>query len=596
MRIMKYLKYILLFAGLMLCSCESLYKPKNVGEVSDADMWVEPEIAQGVLIKAYDAQPNRPNSFNSNYLDAATDNAVSNSFDQPIYRLSQGDISSTNTPLSCWGEAYNQFQNIHLFLNKGLTDVTRYNIESTDTDRAIKQRLWSEAHYLRAWWGARLLQYYGGRTSDGQALGYPIVTGFVTTDEAQDFANIKRASYEDCVQQIISDCNVASTYLPMDATLVDETYVGRATKKMSEFLKARVLFLAANPAFQPDSIVHINGMGDYTVVDAAAYKAKWDRAIDQLWSVITLTGQTSYTAMNRTDLVDMDETNPVTPAHFIFRYYYKTRGVEESMFPPFYFGSANTQPSQNLVNAFPMKANGYPIDDPASNYNDQNPYSGRDNRLALTIYRQGDKFGLNDSYIDVVYGGKDSESFMNGTSRASRTGYYVHKGLSEKKDMLVPTQAVNGLHFYPTMRMAEIYLDLAEALNESVGPTGAYTGVSKTAYDIIKEIRQKSGGITTDAYIETVKGDKDAFRALILNERRIEFAFENFRYWDLRRRLLPLNEGIKGIRVTRDSNGGLHYAETNVEKRDFNEVKFYYLPIPYGEIKKNPNLIQNMDY
>ncbi|MBQ7194123.1 MAG: RagB/SusD family nutrient uptake outer membrane protein [Bacteroidales bacterium] len=593
---MKYTKYILLLASLMLCSCESLYKPKNVGEVQDEDMWVVPEMAQGVLMNAYQAQPNRPNSFNSNYLDAATDNAVTNSFEDPIYRLSMGDISSTNSPLSCWSEAYQQFQNIHLFINKGLGEKTRYSISDVDSDNAFKRRLFAEAHYLRAWWGARLLQYYGGRTSDGQALGYPIVTSFQTTDDAADFSNIKRDTYEDCVAQICADLDLALDPQYGLPTIPASDYLGRATTYMAEFLKARVLFLAANPAYQPASIVRINGMGDFTVVDETAYKAKWDRAIDQLWKVMQVTGQTTFVALKRTDLVDMDQNNPVTPAHFIFRYYFQTNGVETNMFPPFYYGSANTQPSQNLVNAYPMKANGYPITDALSAYDDQNPYAGRDDRLALTIYRQGDKFGLNDSYIDVVYGGKDSESFMNGGSRASRTGYYVHKGLSEKADMLVPTQKVSGLHFFPTMRMAEIFLDLAEALNESVGPTGTYSGVTMTAYDIIKDIRKKAGGIVTDSYIESVKGSKDSFRELILNERRLEFAFENFRYWDLRRRLLPLNEGIKGITVTRDAGGVLHYAEKDVEARDFNELKFYYLPLPYAEVKKNPNLIQNMDY
>ena len=73
----------------------------------------------------------------------------------------------------------------------------------------------------------------------------------------------------------------------------------------------------------------------------------------------------------------------------------------------------------------------------------------------------------------------------------------------------------------------------------------------KSAYDIIKDIRKKSGGIVNDLYIETVKGDRDKFRDLILNERRLEFAFENFRFWDLRRRLLPLDEPVRGIDVTR---------------------------------------------
>lgn len=253
-------------------------------------------------------------------------------------------------------------------------------------------------------------------------------------------------------------------------------------------------------------------------------------------------------------------------------------------------------PSQNLVDAYPMKENGYPITDPTSGYNPADPYTGRDDRFEFTIYHQGSKFGENETTIDVVEGGRDAQSFMSGGNRASRTGYYLHKGISERADMLNPVQSVNSLHFYPMMRLAEIFLDLAEALNEIYGPEGTGAEGGESAYDIIKDIRKKSGGIVNDLYIETVKGDRDKFRDLILNERRLEFAFENFRFWDLRRRLLPLDEPVRGIDVTRAENGELHYTVKDVEKRGFDNIRYYYMPVPYTEVKKNPALQNNMDY
>lgn len=577
----------------VMTSCEKMFKPKTVGEVENDVMWTVPDMAKGVLMGVYNDIPKRFDSFSGNYLDAATDNAVTNSFAEGIYQLGLGGVSSTNNPLGVWSTCYNEFQNIHLFLEKGLTENTRYVPEDEEGELAEKNNLRAEALYLRAWWGAYLLKFHGGRTADGQVLGYPIVTKYVIPSEARDFDNIKRHSYQECVEQICSDCDEAAAVLPANAT---GAYIGRATAKMAEFLKARVLTDAASPAYQPASIVTINGMGDYTIVDEAAYKKSWERAAAQCRKVLSLCGDPAYTAMNRTDIVDINQSNPVTPAHFIFRYYSLSNESERRHFPPFYYGNSQTMPSQNLVDAYPMKENGYPITDPTSGYNPADPYTGRDDRFEFTIYHQGSKFGENETTIDVVEGGRDAQSFMSGGNRASRTGYYLHKGISERADMLNPVQSVNSLHFYPMMRLAEIFLDLAEALNEIYGPEGTGAEGGESAYDIIKDIRKKSGGIVNDLYIETVKGDRDKFRDLILNERRLEFAFENFRFWDLRRRLLPLDEPVRGIDVTRTENGELHYTVKDVEKRGFDNIRYYYMPVPYTEVKKNPALQNNMDY
>lgn len=575
------------------CSCDKMFEPKTTGEVTDDKMWVVPDMAQGVLMQAYNAIPNRPDTYNENFLDVATDNAVTNSYSTDIYRLSMGAMSSTNNPIEVWGEAYNQFQNIHLFLEKGLGDATKYVPGDESEDAATKIRLAAEAMYLRAWWGAYLLQHHGGRTTDGQALGYPIVTSYVTTEDASDFNRLRRNTYEECVEQICNDCDAAAQVLPLTAT---DSYIGRATSLMAEFLKARVLLYAASPAYQSSDIIQINGMGDFTVLDQGAYREKWIRAAQQAQKVLDLCGNPEYTALKRTDIVDIDQNNPVTPSHFLFRYYYQANGIESRHYPPYYFGAANSTPSQNLVDAYPMKSNGYPITDAASGYDPQNPYQGRDNRLDFTVWHHGSKFGENDSYIDIAEGGKDSETFMYGGNSGSRTGYYLHKHLSEKADILNPTLSGTALHFYPTMRLAEMFLCLAEASNEAWGPTAAVEGIKMSAYEIIKDIRAKSGGIENDIYIETVKDSQDSFRKLIHNERRLELAFENFRFWDLRRCLLPLRETITGMTVSRSGDGSLSYMTKEVEQREFNSIRFYYCPVPYAECKKNPDLVNNMDY
>ena len=113
---------------------------------------------------------------------------------------------------------------------------------------------------------------------------------------------------------------------------------------------------------------------------------------------------------------------------------------------------------------------------------------------------------------------------------------------------------------------------------------------------MIKTIRKASGGITDTRYLDEMAADKESFRELIQNERRLELAFENHRYYDMRRCLLPLNEPVRGVEVT-EQNGVLHYdTSKEVEARKFDDIRYYYSPLPYNECVKNPNLVNNLGW
>ena len=136
-------------------------------------------------------------------------------------------------------------------------------------------------------------------------------------------------------------------------------------------------------------------------------------------------------------------------------------------------------------------------------------------------------------------------------------------------------------------------MNFAEASNEVWGPKVTGPGCSMSAYDVIRVIREKSGGITNTTYLDEMAGTPESFRKLIQNERRIEFAFENQRFWDLRRWLLPLNESILGMEVTRKEDNSENFEVKQVEERPLNDIRYYYLPLPYDELQKNPNLKNN---
>ncbi len=143
-----------------------------------------------------------------------------------------------------------------------------------------------------------------------------------------------------------------------------------------------------------------------------------------------------------------------------------------------------------------------------------------------------------------------------------------------------------------------MFLIYAEAANEAWGPQNNH-GHLFSAYDVIKAIRTRAGlGIDNgDAYLESIKDNKDKMRELIRNERRIELCFENFRFWDLRRwnvDLTKLNETALGVEISKNGSV-MNYSLLTVEKRKYEEYMIYG-PIPFAEVMKWSNLEQNVGW
>lgn len=574
---------ITLLAGSLFSSCEKALDPKVDSDYSNEYVWTLPDYAQGILINAYANVPNQFNSYGGDFLDVATDNAVTNNYSSDLFELGSGSLNANKNPIGAWGNAYVQFRNIHLFLENGLTDKITYNVLDPAADAAVKNRLKGEALFLRAWWGFQLLQQYGGKATNGLALGYPIVK---STQEALK-SDVTRNTYEECVQQILNDCDAAALLLPKvyagNDAIVGTTSLGRANKQVAAALKSRVALYAASPANRDNSVTKLNGPGNFTVLDQTAYTDQWKRAVTLSQEAIALIG-------NFSSLKTSDFNSPTFPNEVIWARYTNNSSLENLNYPVAHYGNAYTGPSQNLVNSFPAK-NGFPITDTRSLYSANNPYTNRDPRLDLNVYRNGSV--LDTKPIETFVGGRDSkEAYPNNT----RTGYYLRKWLTDKDFLLDPQNPLSDYHYNVLLRKTELFLNLAEASNEAYGPTVVAHGSTQSAVTIIKNIRT-AAGITSNVYVDEVAAQgKDAFRRLIHNERRLELAFENHRYFDLRRWLLPLSESVNGVQIVKSAAGALQFAEIEVEKRKFNDIKYYYHPLPFVEIAKSPGLINNLGW
>jgi hypothetical protein len=245
-------------------------------------------------------------------------------------------------------------------------------------------------------------------------------------------------------------------------------------------------------------------------------------------------------------------------------------------------------PTQQMVDAYEM-SNGKSVSDPSSGYNEQDPYKNRDPRFYAFIYHHGAK--LNNRPLDYSVDGTDRQFGVYGNP----TGYNMRKFINEKRFNADATAIENPNLSEATpwihIRYAEILLNYAEAVNEAEGPANAY--------EPINLIRERAGMPNLPAGLS-----QQEMRQRIRNERRIELAFEEHRYWDVRRwKIADQTENItvNGIKITKNDDGTQTFEVTAAEGPDIvNERKFlshqYFWPIMRSEILANPNLTQNPGY
>lgn len=250
--------------------------------------------------------------------------------------------------------------------------------------------------------------------------------------------------------------------------------------------------------------------------------------------------------------------------------------------------------------------NGRPISDANSGYDAKNPYVNRDPRLENYVLYNGTTFRksliITGTYPAINGDKSETDDNLNSTSNSTRTGYYLKKLLRDDVSPL-SSSLIEQQHIYPRIRYTEIFLAYAEAANDAWGPKSDQAGAGFTAYDVIKAIRERAGLGTDeygralaegDAYLEECANDQTKMMNLIRNERRLELCFENKRFWDLRRWMLPLNETVKGMQIDRNEDtGALSYTIIDVEERKFDNSYQLYGPIPKGEVLKWSNLKQN---
>lgn len=584
---------ILVVLVLLFSSCDDLFEPALENNRGLEAMYDEPTYAQGILANAYILLPysSTPNS------DVATDDAVSNDNTNDYMEMATGSWTANTNPMSQWQARRNAIQYLNLFL-ANVDQVVWSKDEVINT--MYNDRLKGEAFGLRVVQMYHLLLAHGGWTQDGRLLGIPILT---EPEDANSDFNLPRNTFQECVDQILADAEEAIDLLPVDYGDISDGQIpqkyqslgvtnasdynrvngnhmkGRITRRIVEAVRAQVALLSASPAY------------------SAGTNVSWEDAANHAATVLDRIGGVSGLAQNGGIWYVKDEVDNLasgaTPDEIIWRGDVgQSITLEADNFPPSLFGLGRVNPTQNLVDAFPM-VNGYPISDPASNYDPANPYADRDPRLSRYIVLNEGVQGPSNSVIVTGTYGTNNDAINRESGRSTRTGYYLRKLLRSDCNPN-PQFNTEQKHYTARIRYTEIFLAYAEAANEAWGPTGT-GGNAYSAYDVIKAIRERAGIVGVDSddeYLEMVKGDQEMMRELIRNERRLELCFENHRFWDLRRWDVPsLNETARGMEIGQ-SGSTKSYTTINVEARDYEDY-MYHGPIPYGEVQKWTNLEQN---
>lgn len=578
----------------MFAGCSDFLEPLPNGHYTDKNLLDYPSMIRGYVEKGYDLLPKLYSGGEYVYLDGATDDAVITARTHNMRRFAVGAGTPASDPFKdFWIRDYRGIMYVNRFLKDDLGLNTRYMVDD-EQNRRLQRALQGDAYALRAWYQFDLLRKWGGKGTDGQLLGFPIMLDPVDIDAA-DAGTFERATYEDCVKQILKDCDAALSYLPTanrDWLVEDQDFTVQGAVRWNRFdgiavkaLKAMTWLQWASPAFNPDND-----------------RTRWEEAAKYAAEVMDFK-LTEDGARGFDPAASFSWCDPNSPEIIWSSDSSKGSTMESLFYPDGFLGTGKVGPSQNLVDAFPM-ANGYPIDDERSGYDPQKPYENRDPRFYSTIFYNGAEVRRNTTdevmyTFDTSVGGRDEAESVNNTMTNYYVRKYVYMGWNKNDDKI--NTMPKSIFF---IRWTHMCLIFAEAANEVSGPTATlygYTPKQAIAYLRNRPTNDKMPGIGStgaDSYLEECAANPDRFRELVRNERRIELCFEGQRFYDLRRWATDLSDLnaekhsiIKRPRITINAETGEYdYDYEEIERHDFPSL---YVPIPYTEVVRMKQVVQN---
>ena len=552
MKLNKFALFILACA--IPASCVDLnYTEENTRD----EAWTYEYFSEGIKNMVFDVYAQLYNNeFETNsayFLAGATDEAQYALETGAVNNYINGGWSAANPYSNTWTKSYTAIADACMYLEKiDKADFSEWQYNSSYDQWMAQMELFPyELRFLRAYFYFELFKTYGD---------VPLVTTTLTNAQAN---SISRTPADEIVEFIVDEIDAIAPFLPISYLTEQNAEIGRATRIAAYALKARTLLYAASPLFNPNND-----------------KAKWARAAEACKVILdnaaawglklsdygALWGHDAFFNAELIFGLGRGETNSFEMANYPI-------GVEN--------GSSGNCPTQSLVDQYEYQNNGetflqrYPgtID-----LKSVDPYEGLDPRFALTVVKNGDEWPSNGAQKKVI------ETFAGGFNAAPKygatpTGYYLRKYVDGSCVTTTDNQT-RRRHTVILFRLGEIYLDYAEAVFNATGSANDAT-YGLTANEAVNVLRKRAS-IQMPEFTE----DGAAWVERYERERLVELAFENHRFWDVRRwKKGP--QYFKNIQVASISNS-LQLSRTTVTRQW--DDKYYFYPIPQSELKKNPNL------
>lgn len=539
-----------------LCSCNDFLDREEDSFIDKTATFDSYNRTKQYLTYAYSLLPEGLNRFSGDaLLGAATDDACFAIESSNIQQFNNGSWNALSNPDNVWDRYFAGIAKCCTLLensNHVNLDISRLDpAKRVEYENNLKDiRMWrAEAHFLRAYFNFELLKRYGP---------IPIIKS--TLDINKDYSDTPRPTMKEVVEFIANDCDMAADSLELTPWRNMNDAFGRATKGAALALKSRLLLYAASPLYVD--------FGDIDEANKPSDATLWKAAADAAKAVIDLNQYELAPAYD-----DLFKNDFQSKEYIFVRRYPSNSDFEKSNFPISYGGKGGTNPSQNLIDDYEM------LDGTAFDWSDPvkaaHPFENRDERLLATVLMNGVLF--KGKRIATYPGGADAMPNPN----ATKTGYYLRKFLNENVN--IQTGGGSDGHVVPLFRLAEIYLNYAEALNE-YDPTNPDIAVYLNKIRERVSLPDVPSGLT-----------QEQMRTLIHHERRVELAFEEHRFWDVRRWKVAsstLGAPVKGVKITQDDAGNFTYSPVQVEQRVF-QPKMYWYPIPQSEVLKLHHWEQN---
>ena len=508
-------------------------------------------------------------------LSSATDESVYSHSGNAIESFFDGSWSASNANGSLWTTCYHGIAYCNLFLD----EFTGLTFDDYKLDKNYEAEMYQynnyqwEARWARAYFYFLLVRQYGG---------VPLITSNMSADEANAQP---RATAEEIFKFIDDECvaikdTITKDYGDLGNLAMSPANNGRANNLAVLALRARAALYHASPLFNPNNDTEL-----------------WRKAAETNKAVIDSCTARGMSLGDYATLFNGEESwkNAAATREIIFGRRMPTANntIETYNFPVGMSGEGaggqgGNCPAQNLVDAYEM-TNGKLISDPESGYDPQNPYQGRDKRLAMTVARNGDTWpNANTIPLETFVGGVHGLP----TTYATTTGYYLRKYVNASVKIAASgsSAATTVNHVWVTFRLAEFYLNYAEAMfNLSGSGYSAANGFTMTPEYAINVVRKRAGQPNLPAGLSSTD-----FKSRYENERFVELAFEGHRFFDVRRwkEAEKYFKTIRGMQITKNSDDTFTYTPVTVQNRQWND-KMYLFPIPQNELLKAGNLTQN---